>query len=96
MKERKRSGNSILRIVFVAISFLLQIFWLLALTVKLNAYSGWLSVLTTVLGLLVVLRLNSKHTNTAMKVPWILLILVLLINFLTHYLSSKFDVSKKK
>ena len=64
MKERKRSGNSILRIVFVAISFLLQIFWLLALTVKLNAYSGTLSLITTVLSILVVLRLNSKHTNT--------------------------------
>ena len=68
MKERKRSGNSILRIVFVAVSFLLQIFWLLALTVKLNAYSGTLSLITTFLSILVVLRLNSKHTNTAMKV----------------------------
>ena len=67
MKERKRSGNSILRIVFVAVSFLLQIFWLLALTVKLNAYSGVLSLITTFLSILVVLRLNSKHTNTAMK-----------------------------
>lgn len=86
MKDRKPSGNSILRLVFVAVSFLLQIAWLLALTVKLNAYSGWLSVLTTVLGLLVVLRLNSKHTNTAMKVPWILLILVLPVMGLSLYL----------
>ena len=39
MKERKPSGNSVLRVVFVALSFLLQIVWLLALTVKLNAYS---------------------------------------------------------
>ena len=29
MKERKPSGNSILRVVFVALSFLLQIVWLL-------------------------------------------------------------------
>ena len=86
MKERKRSGNSILRIVFVAVSFLLQIFWLLALTVKLNAYSGTLSLITTVLSILVVLRLNSKHTNTAMKVPWIMLILVLPVMGLSLYL----------
>ena len=69
MKERKRSGNSILRMVFVAVSFLLQIFWLLALTIKLNVYSGALSLMSTILSILVVLRLNSKHTNTAMKVP---------------------------
>ena len=86
MKERKPSGNSILRVVFVALSFLLQIVWLLALTVKLNAYSTALSAMTTVLSLLVVLRLNSKHTNTAMKVPWIMLILVLPVMGLSLYL----------
>ena len=77
MKERKQSGNSILRVVFVAVSFLLQIFWLLALTIKLNVYSGALSLMSTILSILVVLRLNSKHTNTAMKVPWVMLILIL-------------------
>ena len=86
MKERKRSGNSILRIVFVAVSFLLQIFWLLALTVKLNAYSGVLSLITTFLSILVVLRLNSKHTNTAMKMPWVMLILILPVMGLSLYL----------
>ena len=86
MKERKRSGNSILRIVFVAVSFLLQIFWLLALTVKLNAYSGTLSLITTFLSILVVLRLNSKHTNTAMKMPWVMLILILPVMGLSLYL----------
>ena len=86
MKERKPSGNSILRIVFVAVSFLLQIAWLLALTIKLNAYSNVLSLMTTIFSLLVVLRLNSKHTNTAMKVPWIMLILVLPVMGLSLYL----------
>ena len=86
MKERKPSGNSILRIVFVAVSFLLQIAWLLALTIKLNAYSTALSLMSTILSLLVVLRLNSKHTNTAMKVPWIMLILVLPVMGLSLYL----------
>ena len=86
MKERKQSGNSILRMVFVAVSFLLQIFWLLALTIKLNVYSGALSLMSTILSILVVLRLNSKHTNTAMKVPWIMLILVLPVMGLSLYL----------
>ena len=86
MKERKPSGNSILRIVFVALSFLFQVIWLLALTLKLNTYSTGLSLLTTLLSVAAVLRLNSKHTNTAMKMPWIMLILVLPVMGLSLYL----------
>ena len=86
MKERKRSGNSILRMIFVALSVLFQVAWLLTLTIKLNAYYAPLSLFTTLLGLSVVLRLNSKHTNTAMKMPWIMLILVLPIMGLSLYL----------
>ena len=86
MKERKPSGNSILRIIFVALSFLFQAAWLLALTLKLNVYSAGLSLVTTIVSLLVVLRLNSKHTNTAMKTPWIMLILVLPVMGLSMYL----------
>lgn len=85
MTERKRSGNSILRIVFVALSFLFQVAWLVALTMKLNAYSAGLSLFTTLLSLIVVLRLNGKHTNTAMKMPWIMLILVLPVMGLSLY-----------
>ncbi|MGM9660867.1 MAG: cardiolipin synthase [Faecousia sp.] len=85
-KERKPSGNSILRIVFVALSLVFQAAWLLALTIRLNAYSTALSLFTTLLSLVVVLRLNSKHTNTAMKMPWIMLILVLPVMGLSLYL----------
>ena len=73
-KERKPSGNSIMRIVFVAVSLLFQVAWLLLLVLELNEYSAGISLLTTVLSIGVVLRLNSKHTNAAMKMPWIMLI----------------------
>ena len=85
-KERKPSGNSIMRIVFVAVSLLFQVAWLLLLVLELNEYSAGISLLTTVLRIAVVLRLNSKHTNAAMKMPWIMLILAFPVMGLSMYL----------
>lgn len=86
MKERKRSGNSILRCVFVALSLLFQVGWMLLLILKLNEHSAWISLLTSVLALVLVLKLYSKHTTSAMKTPWIMLILVFPVMGLSLYL----------
>ncbi len=85
-KERKTSGNSIARAVFVAVSLLFQIGWLMLLILELNEYSTRISLLTTVLSVVVVLRLNGKHTNSAMKMPWIMLILAFPVMGLCMYL----------
>ena len=75
-KEKgKRKRNSIMRIVFVGVSLLVQIGWLLVLTLELNEYSAVISLITSILALLLVLRIHSHHTNTALKMPWIMLIL---------------------
>lgn len=42
------------------------------------------------------LSMQNGEYEIAFGIAVVLLVLVLLINFLTHYLSSKFDVSKKK
>ena len=85
-KNRKPNGNSILRVVFVGISVLFQIAWLLVQILKLNRYSVWISLLTGVLSLLAVLKLHSKHTNAAMKISWIMLIMALPVMGLSLYL----------
>lgn len=85
-EERKASGNSILRLVFVGISLLFQMGWILLLVLKLNEHSTWISLLTSILSLSVVLRLYSKHTTAAMKMPWIMLILVFPVMGLSLYL----------
>ena len=84
--KRKKRANSILRLVFVGISLLMQIGWLILLVVKLNAYSAWISLLTNVIATVVVLRLYSQHTNSTYKIPWITLILVFPIMGLCLYL----------
>ena len=85
-KKRKRAGNSIPRLMFVGISVLFQAGGFLLLVVKLNRYSTVLSLLTSVLAVSVVLRLYSKHTTSAMKMPWIMLILLFPVLGLSLYL----------
>ena len=45
------------------------------MAVKLNAHSAWISACVNLLSIVVVLRLYGRHTSTAMKMPWIMLIL---------------------
>jgi len=85
-QEHKYAGNSIMRVVLVALSVLFQIAWLLLLVVKLNEYSTWISLFTSLLSITLVLQLYSKHTNTAMKVPWIMIILIFPVMGLSMYL----------
>ncbi len=84
--EYKHSGNSILRAAFVALSVLFQIGWLLLLILRLNQHSALISAVTSILSVLLVLKLYSKHTNAATKMPWIMLILALPVMGLSMYL----------
>lgn len=84
--EKKPSGNSIARIIFVALSLLFQIGWILLRVISLNQYSEVISVLTALLSFVVVLKLYSKHTNAAMKMPWIMLIMAFPVMGLSMYL----------
>ena len=84
--ERRPSGNSIMRMVFVGISLLFQVGWILVRVQWLNDYSELVSAVTGLLAVSVVLQLNSKNTNAAMKMPWIMLILALPVLGLSMYL----------
>lgn len=85
-KEKKKSRNSIARLLFVGISVLVQIGWILLLVLELNRYSVWISLITGVLSALAVLKLYSKHTTAAMKMPWIMLIMAFPVMGLCLYL----------
>ena len=84
--EHKPSGNSIMRMIFVGISLLFQVGWILVRVQWLNDYSQLISALTGLLAIAVVLYLNSKNTNAAMKMPWIMLILAMPMLGLSLYL----------
>lgn len=78
--------NSIPRIIFVALAVLLQVAWLLMLVLRFNTYSNWIAAASTIIALVVVVRLYSKHTSPAFKLPWIMLIMALPVMGLTLYL----------
>lgn len=68
--------NSIGRMIFVMLSVLLQIGWLFVLAQWLDDYSAAISVLASVAALVLVCRIYSKDINSAMKTPWIIVILL--------------------
>ena len=64
--------------------------WILLLALRLNAYSTYISLLTSLLALILVVRLQSRETGTALKLPWIMLILALPVMGLSLYLMIEF------
>ena len=86
MHRKEKTGNGILRLIFVAVALLVQILWILLRIQYLNAYSERIAAITAILTVLVVLKLNSKPTNSAMKMPWIMLIMALPVMGLSMYL----------
>ena len=93
-QKRKQSGNSILRAIFVAISFLLQLGWLLVQILALNN-SPYIAAATHIIAVLVVLKLYSKPTNAAFKLPWIMLMMAMPIMGLSLYLLTQLAYSPR-
>lgn len=69
--------NSIGRLIFVVLAFMIQVSWFIALFAWLSSYSAALNLAFTVITLVVVLRIYGTQGNAAFKMPWIILILVM-------------------
>ena len=78
--------NSVSRLIFAALSVLVQVLWILYLLVRLNAYSTWISLGTSVLSFILVLHIYGREMNAGMKMPWIMLILLFPIMGVCLYL----------
>ena len=86
MHRKEKTENGILRAVFTAIALIVQIAWILLRVQVLNDYSDTIAGITALLTIVVVLKLNSKHTNSAMKMPWVMLIMAVPVMGLCMYL----------
>ena len=84
-KKRYR-GNAVLRMVFVGLSIAFQVGWILLMILVLNDSYPWIEMITRILSVTVILQLNSKHTNSAYKMPWIMLIMAVPVMGLSLYL----------
>jgi len=86
VRRKEKTENGILRLIFVAVALVVQIGWILLRVQFLTDYSDWIAGITALLTIVVVLKLNSKHTNSAMKMPWVMLIMASPIMGLCMYL----------
>ena len=93
---KKSVPNSISRMAFVALSVFLQVLWIIALVVRVNEYYAEISILTSVICFVVVLYLYGKDGNTALKMPWIMLILVFPVWGLSFYFLCGQSFNAKK
>ena len=67
--------NSIGRLMFAALGFVIQVIWIIMLCLKLNDYSAAISLGSSVLALCVAFYIYGKDMNAGFKLPWIIAIL---------------------
>ena len=67
--------NSIGRLMFAALGFVIQVVWIIMLCLKLNDYSAAISLGSSVLALCVAFYIYGKDMNAGFKLPWIIAIL---------------------
>ena len=85
-KKKLHIGSSIPRFVFVGLSVLFQVGWIVLTALVLNEHYPWAELATRVLSVAMILGINSKQDNSAFKMPWIMLIMAFPVMGLSLYL----------
>lgn len=77
MREEQKGAvkNSIGRIFITALLILIQVVWLIELFIRLNKYSTGISLVSSAIALIVVIKIYGRDMNSAMKMPWMILIM---------------------
>ncbi|MDD6810400.1 MAG: cardiolipin synthase [Lachnospiraceae bacterium] len=86
LEKRAATQNGISRLVFVALSMLLEITLIVLLFTELNRYAEWVNTFTRIFALILVLTIYGQHKTSAMKMPWIMLIMAFPIMGVALYL----------
>ncbi len=83
MDERRK--NSIGRALIAAIGFFLQVAWIVFEVYKIHDYYPITSAIAKIISILIVLRIYGRHINAAVKIPWMVLLLVFPITGIILY-----------
>ena len=75
-EKRQQIPNSIGRAVFVALSFLLQVGWILGFALYLTRYYAVVQLAASLLALLLVFSVYGRNMNSAFRLSWIIVILI--------------------
>ena len=97
IEENKSSmKNSVRRLIIAGIGVLIQIIWVVVLVMRLNQYSQIITLLTVAIELVLVLAVYSMDTNSAFKLPWIILITVApIVGICVFFLFGRSGATKK-
>lgn len=75
-EKRQQIPNSIGRAVFVALSFLLQVCWIMGFALYLTKYYALIQLASSLIALLVVFSVYGRNMNAAFRLTWIIVILL--------------------
>lgn len=93
---KKKTENGTKRLIFTAVSILLEIVFLLFLFTKVSEYATIIDWVTRIVAIFLVLGLYSMDKTSSMKMPWIILMLAFSILGVSLYLLVGLNGSTKK
>ena len=94
--EKKSSvQNGVSRLALTAVSIILEAAVILLIVLRLNDYAEWIAIGTRILAAFLVLAIYAQNTTSAMKIPWIILIMMLPVLGVTLYLLIGFSGSTR-
>ena len=74
-EKREAVPNGVSRVGIAVLGVLLQVLWIVWAALKLTRYYAWVQLAISVLAFLLALRIYGRHTNSATKLSWIIVIL---------------------
>ena len=86
VEQKDNVKNSIGRVFFVVLAIGIEVWIMVSVVTALSYMAGWVELLLRVISVLTVLAIYGQHKNSAVKMPWIMLILALPIFGLVLYL----------
>ena len=96
LEGKKKTENGTKRLIFTAVSILLEIVFLLFLFTKVSEYATIIDWATRIVAIFLVLGLYSMDKTSSMKMPWIILMLAFPILGVSLYLLVGLNGSTKK
>ncbi len=84
--DAKSRRNSVSRLIIIGLIVLAEMVWVVIMGVHFYQISTWVTALSTLMAMLIVLEIVSAHSNSAFKLPWVIAILVFPLAGLALYL----------
>ena len=95
MEKKESTNNGIKRMIFVVVSMVLEVLVIVCIFFWLNIYAKWLLIVTQVLGTVLAIYIYNLKKNSALKMPWMILIMIFPVFALTLYALIGMSVSTK-